>query len=79
MARAILNMGREDVDIHDLTLLDPRLTIVGASSDHLMVEATAAASTMHVGDNVVFAFNCSVLLAVMTSPYGAKRPRSGGC
>jgi predicted amino acid racemase len=43
------------------------------------VDATAAASTMHVGDDVVFALNYSALLAVMTSPYVAKRPLPGGC
>lgn len=79
MTRAILNIGREDVDIHGLTPLDPRLVIVGASSDHLIVDATAAASTMHVGDDMVFALNYSALLAAMTSPYVEKRPLPGGC
>ncbi len=79
MTRAILNIGREDVDIHGLTPLDPRLTIVGTSSDHLIVDATAAASTMHIGDDMVFARNSSALLAVMASPYVAKRPLPGGC
>jgi predicted amino acid racemase len=79
MTRAILNIGRQDVDKHGLTPLAPRLTIVGASSDHRIVDATAAASTMQVGDDVVFALNSSALLAVMTSPYVAKRPLPGGC
>lgn len=79
MTRAILNIGREDVDIHGLTPLDPRLTIVGTSSDHLIVDATAAASTTHIGDDLVFARNSSALLAVMASPHVAKRPLLGGC
>jgi predicted amino acid racemase len=79
MTRAILHIGREHVDIHGLTPLDPRLTIVGASSDHLIVDATAAASALHVGDDMVFALNYGALLAVMTSPYIAKRPLPGGC
>ena len=78
MTRAILDIGREDVGIHGLTLLDPRLPIVGASSDHCIVHATAAGSTMHVGDDLVFALNASALLAVMVSPYVPRRPLPGG-
>jgi predicted amino acid racemase len=72
--RALLNIGREDVDITGIMPVDPRLTIVGASSDHLIVDATAAASSLHVGDDVVFSLNYSALLAAMTSPYVDKRP-----
>jgi predicted amino acid racemase len=72
--RAILDIGREDVDIAGITPLDPRLTILGASSDHLLVDATAAAGSLRVGDEVAFALTYSALLATMTSQYVEKRP-----
>jgi predicted amino acid racemase len=72
--RAILDIGREDVDIAGLQPLDARLAILGASSDHLLVDVTAAAGAIRVGDELGFALHYSALLAVMTSPYVAKRP-----
>lgn len=72
--RAILDIGREDVDVAGLQPLDGRLTILGASSDHLLVDVTAAAGAIQVGDELAFSLNYSALLATMTSPYVAKRP-----
>lgn len=72
--RAILDIGREDVDVAGLQPFDARLTILGASSDHLLVDVTAAAGAIQVGDEITFSLNYSALLAVMTSPYVAKRP-----
>jgi ornithine racemase len=71
--RAILDIGREDVDIAGLTPVDPRLTILGASSDHLLVDVTEAADTLQVGDDMAFSLNYSALLAAMTSQYVEKR------
>jgi predicted amino acid racemase len=76
MDRAILDIGREDVDIAGLMPLDARLVILGASSDHLLVDVTAAEGAMQVGDDIVFSLNYSALLATMTSPYVDKRPLS---
>jgi predicted amino acid racemase len=76
MDRAILDIGREDVDIAGLTALDARFVILGASSDHLLVDVTAAEGAMQVGDDIVFSLNYSALLATMTSPYVDKRPLS---
>jgi len=69
---ALLNLGRQDVDIDGLRPLDPRLTILGASSDYLALDVSAAAGELKVGDSVAFALNYSALLAAMTSPYVAK-------
>jgi predicted amino acid racemase len=71
--RALLNIGREDVDITGLTPCDTRLSILGASSDHLIMDVTAAAGSLQVGDTLRFAMNYSALLAAMTSPYVGKR------
>lgn len=74
--RAIVNIGREDVDIDGLKPLDPRLVILGGSSDHLLVDVTAAAGTIRVGDDMTFSLNYSALLAAMTSQYVGKCPLS---
>ena len=74
MDRAIVNIGREDVDVKGIWPTDSRLSIVGASSDHLILDATAAADAIQVGDDISFSMNYSALLAAMTSPYVAKCP-----
>ncbi len=76
--RAILNIGREDVYIEGIKPIDPRFTILGASSDHLIVDVTPAEKTIEVGDELAFSLNYSALLAAMTSEYVEKRPLRGG-
>jgi arginase len=77
MDRAILSIGREDVDIEGIRPIDSRLSILGASSDHLIMDVTDAQETIQVGDTLVFSLNYSALLAAMTSQYVEKRPLKG--
>jgi predicted amino acid racemase len=74
MARALVNVGREEIDIAGITPRDPRLTILGASSSYLVVDMTAAAGCYRVGDELTFSLNYGALLAAMTSEYVEKRP-----
>jgi len=69
MLRGILNVGREDVDIEGLQPVDERLSILGASSDHLLMDVTPMQSGIALGDTVEFTLNYSALLASMTSLY----------
>lgn len=71
--RALVNIGREDVDMHGLTPLDQQITILGASSDYLLVDVTDAGGRIRLGDWLAFALNYCALLAVMTSEYVVKR------
>jgi ornithine racemase len=76
--RGILNIGREDVDIDGLTPVDTQQRILGASSDHLLVDVTSDRASIHLGDSVDFTMNYSALLAAMTSAYVAKRVVGSG-
>jgi predicted amino acid racemase len=67
--RALLNVGREDVDVEGLTPLDPRLCVLGASGDYLVLDVTAVAGELKVGDEVAFALRYGALLAAMESRY----------
>jgi predicted amino acid racemase/arginase family enzyme len=71
--RAILNIGREDVVIEGLEAVEPEITILGASSDHLIVDVTEAEDVC-LGDELAFFMNYGALLAGMTSEYVEKRP-----
>jgi predicted amino acid racemase len=70
--RALLNVGREDIDVDGLTPLDERLAILGASSGYLVVDVTPMAKSLRVGDELAFALNYGALLAAMTSEYVKK-------
>jgi predicted amino acid racemase len=70
--RAILNVGREDVYLPGIVPLHSRLSIVGASSGYLIVDATAARGGINVGDELRFSLSYSALTAAMTSEYVKK-------
>ncbi len=74
MTRAILNVGREDVLVEGLEPIDARLTILGASSDHLIIDVTQAGGGVALGGELEFLMNYGALLAAMTSSYVEKRP-----
>jgi predicted amino acid racemase len=75
--RAILNVGREDVDVDGIRPLDPGLRVLGATSGALVVDVSAAKSTVRVGDLLGFSLNYAALLQAMDSQYVEKRPVSG--
>lgn len=70
---ALLNVGREDVDVHGIVPIDTRFSILGASSGYLVIDASRAAEGLQVGDELMFSVNYSALLAAMTSEYVKKR------
>ena len=75
--RALLNIGREDVDVDGIKPIDSRLLILGASSGYLALDVTAAEGGIRVGDELAFSLNYSALLASMTSDYVKKRSLNG--
>lgn len=72
-ARALLNIGREDVNIDELKPIDAATTILGASSGYLAIDVSEAAEDVQVGDEIAFSVNYGALLAAMTSEYVQKR------
>lgn len=72
--RAIANIGREDVLVEGLAPLHEGVRVLGASSDHLVLDVTDAAPPVAVGDRMPFRMNYGALLAAMTSEYVEKVP-----
>ena len=70
--RALLNLGRQDVDIEGLTPQDDGIIILGGSSDHLVLDVSDAERKLKLGDEVGFYPSYSALLAASTSPYVEK-------
>lgn len=70
--RGILNIGRQDTIADGLSPLDAGLVILGASSDHLIVNLTNSVQKYAVGDRIEFVPNYGALLAAYTSAYVEK-------
>lgn len=71
--RAILAIGRQDIDSEGITALNPRIRVLGASSDHLLLDVTESEIPYQVGDIIPFTMNYSAFLRAFTSPYIGRR------
>ncbi|HRX58355.1 MAG TPA: alanine/ornithine racemase family PLP-dependent enzyme [Eubacteriales bacterium] len=69
--RGICKIGRQDTVADGLKPLDDQVRIIGASSDHLIVDLTRA-KPYRVGDVLEFTPDYGALLRAYTSPYVKK-------
>lgn len=67
--RAICALGRQDCVPEGLQPLDPGVEVLGASSDHLILDVEDMPRPPRVGDTLRFLLNYGALLAAATSPY----------
>lgn len=73
MLRAICSLGRQDVYLEGIRPRRPDLRVLAASSDHLLLDATAADPPLALGEEVHFRLSYAALLYSMQSTYVAKR------
>jgi predicted amino acid racemase len=67
--RAICAVGRQDLDLRGIISLDKEVEILGASSDHLILNVSSSERNYKAGDTVSFIPNYIALLRLFTSPY----------
>ena len=67
--RAIVALGKQDVNIEGLIPVDENIHILGGSSDHLIVDVDDAGDRINVGDQVTFRLNYQGLLSSGSSKY----------
>ena len=70
--KAIVSMGKRDVNIDGISPIDEKLVILGANSDHLIVDITDSKHTIKVGDQIAFSLTYAGLLSVSDSKYVGK-------
>lgn len=75
--RAILAIGKQDVYVEGIIPVDDGITVLGASSDHLIVDISDAANEIKVGDEVTFRLSYSGLLSSSSSRYVGKKYKGG--
>jgi predicted amino acid racemase len=73
MHRAILDIGLLDVSADYLTPTDDKITVVGASSDMLVIDIGESDKNYKVGDLVSFKLKYMGALALLNSDYIDKR------
>lgn len=73
IAQSILAIGRQDIDPEGL-IAPPGITIINASSDHLMVQCD---TLLAVGTELPFQVNYSALIRAMSSPFVRKKMQHG--
>jgi predicted amino acid racemase len=72
MKRAILAIGKQDIVVDSLEPVDSQIRVLGGSSDHLLLDLTAATHKYKVGDVLTFKVGYGAMLQAMTSPYVEK-------
>jgi predicted amino acid racemase len=70
--RAILDLGEQDMRMEALKPRRPGVTMVGASSDHLVVDVTEAEPPVRLGDELAFEPAYAAVATAMAS-YGVTR------
>lgn len=67
--RAICALGRQDCYVEGLTPLDPRIYVLGASSDHLLLDVDALLVAPRTGEAIAFRPNSAATAQLFASPY----------
>ncbi len=67
--RAICAIGKQDIDIDWMKPQDETITILGGSSDHLIVDITYSNQNYEVGGEISFFLDYVAILKAMTSSY----------
>ncbi len=70
--RAICNLGRQDVVLDGITPVDPKIIVLGGSSDHLILDVENSAARIGVGSEIRFYPGYGALLALSTSDHTHK-------
>ncbi len=70
--RAICALGRQDAPPEGLVPVDPRVQVLGASSDHLILDVEDLERPPALGESLSFVPNYAATLQLFTSPYVQK-------
>lgn len=71
--KAIVAIGRQDVDFNELIPIDSGIKILGSSSDHLILDITDSKNKYEVGSIISFNLTYSSVLSLITSEFVFKR------
>ena len=67
--RAILALGKLDVDTDAIKPVNEDISIIGSNSDHFVLDLTNCSGKYKIGDHIDFLIEYSALITVMSSKY----------
>ena len=73
LKRAIVAIGKQDINIDGIAPIDEKIEILGASSDHMILNVTDSDKGYEVGDKIEFLIEYGGLLTACTSKYVYKK------
>lgn len=73
LKRAIVAIGRQDIDITSISPIDKGIEILGASSDHMILNVSGCSKKYDIGDTVDFNVEYGGLVSAATSKYVHKK------
>ena len=71
--RAIVAVGKQDVQPSEIIPLDPGIRVLGASSDHTILNISNSENHYRVGDRISFRLSYAAMLTLCTSGYISKK------
>lgn len=72
MKRAIIGIGKQDIELDSMEPFDTDIEIMGGSSDHIILDLTNSKKEYKVGDIIEFKLGYGGMLKTATSPYVEK-------
>lgn len=69
ISRAVLAIGQQDTDAESMVPFDEDIDILGASSDHLIMDISGSDKRYRVGDTVSFRLHYLAMMRAATSEY----------
>lgn len=70
--RAIIGIGKQDIDLGSMEPLDTKIDILGGSSDHTILDVTKSDKVYKLGDTIEFTLGYGGMLKGATSKYVAR-------
>lgn len=76
--RAIIGIGKQDIHIDSVYPIDESIKILGASSDHMILDITDCEASYGIGDKLEFLLGYGGIMSVSTSKYVHKEVIKSG-
>ncbi|WP_455543399.1 ornithine racemase Orr [Intestinibacter sp.] len=73
LKRAIIAIGRQDINMDSLIPLDKEIEILGCSSDHMILDVSNCRHNYKIGDKVEFMLTYGGIMSTSTSNYVEKK------
>lgn len=70
--RALIALGKQDININGLNPIDTDIEVIGGSSDYTILDITDSKNSYTIGDIISFNVNYPILLKAMESKYICK-------